>query len=304
MVLWALCQLGDITASKAAQQQLSEMADRLTIAIEGGNDGLWDWVDVDADAEWWSPSFYALLGYSSTELVAGQGSFASLLHPSHSAGYFRATEEALTGRTGFDMEFLLRTKSGEYRWFRSRAKVYLDAAGRGTRMAGSMQDINDRKQAERDLARERQRLGHILEGTNGGTWEWNIETGETHFNERWAQIVGHSLDDLGTTTIQTWTDNTHPDDRPQSAVLLEQHFNGELAYYEVETRAQHKEGHWVWVLDRGKLFSRSDDGRPRWMAGTRMDITTRKQAEQALRDSEAFLDRAGRRLNSIFKPRP
>ena len=167
-----------------------------------------------------------------------------------------------------------------------------------------MQDINDRKQAERDLARERQRLGHILEGTNGGTWEWNIETGETHFNERWAQIVGHSLDDLGTTTIQTWTDNTHPDDRPQSAVLLEQHFNGELAYYEVETRAQHKEGHWVWVLDRGKLFSRSDDGRPRWMAGTRMDITTRKQAEQALRDSEAFLDRAGRRLNSIFKPRP
>ena len=284
----------DITASKLAQQQLAEMADRMNLAIEGSSEGLWDWMDVNAGAEWWSPGFYAMLGYAPAELPATLESFVSLLFPEHLPLCQRAIEDALADRKTFDTELLLRTKADGHRWFRSRAKVYRDATGRATRMAGSMQDIHDRKQAERDLARERQRLDHILAGTNVGTWEWNIETGETQFNERWAQMSGHSLGQLGTTTIQTWTDNTHQDDRSRSAVLLEQHFNGDLAYYECETRVQHRDGHWVWVLDRGKLFSRSDDGRPRWMAGTRMDISERKQVEQALHASEAFLDRAGR----------
>ena len=284
----------DISASKAAQQQLGVMADRLSLAIEGGSDGLWDWMDVNAEAQWWSPSFYAMLGYQPSQLVASDGSFQSLLHASHLASYQEAIRDALAGGKAFDMEFLLHTRDGEYRWFLSRAKVTSDSAGRAMRMAGSMQDIHDRKQAERELARERQRLGHILEGTNVGTWEWDIDTGKTEFNERWAAITGHTLDELGDTTIQTWTQNTHPDDRSHSAVRLEQHFNGDLPYYECETRTQHKDGHWVWVLDRGKVFAHSDDARPRRMAGTRMDITQRKQAEQALRASEAFLDRAGR----------
>jgi two-component system, sensor histidine kinase and response regulator len=266
----------DISASKGAQQRLSEMADQLTLAIEGGSVGLWGWMDVNADAQWWSPSFYAMLGYQPSELTASLGSFTSLLHPSHLTPYRQVTEAALSGSKAFDMELLLRTQAGEYRWFRSRAKVYLDTAGRAARMAGSLQDIQDRKQAERDLGRERRRLGNILEGTNVGTWEWNIETGATQFNERWAQIIGRTLEELGATTIETWTGNTHPEDQSRSALLLEEHFNGGLPYYECETRVQHKDGHWVWVLDRGKLFSRSADGRPRWMAGTRIDITERR----------------------------
>jgi len=273
----------DISASKGAQQRLSEMADQLTLAIEGGSDGLWNWMDVNADGQWWSPSFYAMLGYEPSELPAGLGSFTSLLHPSHVTPYRQRTEAAWTSGKAFDMELLLRTRAGEHRWFRSRAKVYLDPASLATRMAGSLQDIHDRKQAERDLGRERQRLGNILEGTNVGTWEWNIQTGATQVNERWAQIIGRTLEELGTTTIQTWTGNTLPEDQSRSALLLEEHFNGGLPYYECETRVQHKDGHWVWVLDRGKVFSRGADGRPRWMAGTRMDITERRALHEELR---------------------
>ena len=284
----------DVSASKAVQQRLAETADRLTLAIEGGSDGLWDWLDVRADAEWWSPTFYAMLGLQPDEVAAGRESFASLLHPGHLAPWREAVDDALAGRRAFDMEFLLRVASGGYRWFRSRAKVWRDADGRATRMAGSMQDVHDRRQAERDLARERQRLGHILDGTNVGTWEWNVETGEMHVNERWARIGGHALEELGAMTADGWTADMHDDDRGRSQDLLRRHFAGELEHYEIEARILRSDGQWVWVLDRGKLCARRDDGRPRWMAGTRMDITQRKIDEQALRDSEAFLDRAGR----------
>jgi PAS domain S-box-containing protein len=273
----------DVAASRGAQQRLSELADQLKLVIEEGSDGLWDWMDVNADAQWWSPSFYAMLGHQPSGMPASLGSFTSLLHPSHLMPYRQVTEAALSDGKAFDMELLLRTRAGEYRWFRSRAKVYLDAAGRATRMAGLLQDIQDRKQAERDLRRERQRLGNILEGTNVGTWEWNIETDATQFNERWAQIIGRTLEELGATTCHTWRGNTHPEDQSRSALLLEAHFNGRLPYYECETRVKHKDGHWVWVLDRGKVFSRSADGRPRWMAGTRMDVTERRAFPGELR---------------------
>jgi PAS domain S-box-containing protein len=107
-------------------------------------------------------------------------------------------------------------------------------------------------------------------------------------------MAGYTLEELNPTTIDTWTRLSHPDDHRQAAVLLERHFDGLHEGFEFELRVRHKAGHWVWALDRGKLFSRSDDGRPRWMAGTRMDITERKLAETALRASQDFLEQTGR----------
>jgi len=143
-------------------------------------------------------------------------------------------------------------------------------------------DITAAKNAERALSRERRALASIIEGTNVGTWEWNIETGETRFNDRWALTIGHSSEELGPTTIDTLQSRIHPDDLTRAMALLKRHFKGESAGFELEFRVRHKDGHWVWVLDRGKLFSRTADGRPRWMAGTRMDISERKQAEAEL----------------------
>ncbi|MDP3614249.1 MAG: PAS-domain containing protein, partial [Rubrivivax sp.] len=134
----------------------------------------------------------------------------------------------------------------------------------------------------------------IIEGTNVGTWEWNLETDALLFNERWALIIGHTLAELGKTTMSTWRGRAHPEDTANTDALLKQHFRGELPALECENRVRHRDGHWVWVLTRGKVFSRAADGRPRWMAGTHMDISQRKQAEAALRASQGFLDRTGR----------
>ena len=143
-------------------------------------------------------------------------------------------------------------------------------------------ELVERQRAEVLLATERQRLAYILEGTNVGTWEWNVQTGDTVFNERWAGIIGYSLAELAPVSIDTRLKFAHPDDLEMSRHLLGRHFRKELPYYECEARMRHKNGSWVWVLDRGKVATWTEDGKPLVMSGTHQDITARKQAEEEI----------------------
>lgn len=137
-----------------------------------------------------------------------------------------------------------------------------------------------------ELLETKQKYQAFIEGTNVGTWEWNVQTGETRFNERWAQIIGYRLEELEPTTIETWLTLAHPGDLDKSNKALQACFSGEAEFYNVECRMRHKDGHWVWVLDRGKIFSRSDDGLPLMMYGTHLDISEQKNREEQLRKSE------------------
>ncbi|MEW6677146.1 MAG: ATP-binding protein [Pseudomonadota bacterium] len=146
------------------------------------------------------------------------------------------------------------------------------------------------------LQEERSRLQNVIEGTHVGTWEWNVQTGEVRFSERWAEIVGYTLAELEPLSIETWTRLVHPDDLQRSQANLARHFTGEQPFYACESRMRHKAGHWVWVLDRGSVASRTPDGKPLWMAGTHLDISARKEAE-------AELDRYRSHLEELVKTR-
>jgi len=147
------------------------------------------------------------------------------------------------------------------------------------------------------------RLNSILEGTGAGTWEWNVQTGETIFNERWASIVGWTLEDLAPVSIQTWLGMAHPDDLKASEALLKKHFSGDVPTYDIECRMRHRGGHWVWVHDRGKVASWTKDGKPGWMYGTHMDITKRKRAEDELAMSRKALEKLNRTLEEKVEER-
>ncbi len=172
--------------------------------------------------------------------------------------------------------------------------VIKDEQGGPEFLAATAIDISDRKLAEEALQEERLRLTNIIKGTNVGTWEWNVQTGETVFNERWAEIIGCALDELVPVSIETWEKHVHPDDFKISMDLLERHFSGDMDYYECEVRLKHKNGNWVWVLDRGKVISWTEDGKPLWMFGTHLDITIRKQAEQTLLQAKQQAEAANR----------
>ncbi|MCL4190653.1 MAG: PAS domain S-box protein, partial [Thermoguttaceae bacterium] len=147
-------------------------------------------------------------------------------------------------------------------------------------------DVSERKAMERSLREQRDLLASVIEGTNVGTWRWNVQTGETEFNGRWAEIAGYTLEELAPISIHTWLDLVHPDDLTQSEAILQKHFAGILDHYDCECRLRHKNGSWVWVHDRGRVTQWTPDGKPLVMTGTHSDITRRKRAEEALRESE------------------
>ncbi|SBS30644.1 Cyclic di-GMP phosphodiesterase Gmr [Marinomonas aquimarina] len=136
--------------------------------------------------------------------------------------------------------------------------------------------------AQDRLKQERLELENVINGTRTGTWYWNIPTGQTRFNERWASMVGYTLEELHPISIDTWVSLAHPEDAKLSEKALKAYFNGETDYYECEARMRHKDGHWVWVLDRGQVFQWNDQGEPIDMFGTHQDITVRKQSEVEL----------------------
>ena len=127
-----------------------------------------------------------------------------------------------------------------------------------------------------------------MEGTGLGLWDWQIKTGELYVNEQWAAIVGYTLDSLLPVTVEKWMRLCHPDDLTHTKRLVEEHFKGQTERYESEMRMLHKNGHWVWVLDQGKVFERDQAGLPLRMSGTHQDITPRRQSEQALLESESL----------------
>jgi PAS domain S-box-containing protein len=140
-----------------------------------------------------------------------------------------------------------------------------------------------------EVVDDRFRFKAILEGTNVGTGEWNIQTGEVIFNERWAEMLGYTLKELGPITINFWMTLTHPDDLAESKKRLFLCIEKKSEYFEFEIRMKHKNGSWIWVHARGKVFSWTEDGKPLMMYGTHKDITERKVREEQLRiNEEAF----------------
>ncbi len=134
------------------------------------------------------------------------------------------------------------------------------------------------------------KLKNFIACSRLGTWEWNVQTGETCFNEIWAQIIGYTLDELAPVSIKTWETLAHPDDLKKAVELLERHFADKLPYYEIECRMKHKDGHWVWINDRGKVVSWTADGKPLMMFGTHADITDRKKAEENQKRQATYLE--------------
>lgn len=136
------------------------------------------------------------------------------------------------------------------------------------------------------MRQSEERLTFVLEGSRLGYWDWDIRTGEVRRNERWAQMLGYSLDEMDS-TIDQWKDLVHPDDREEAARSVRDHLEGRTALHVGEYRMKAKSGEYVWILDRACIVQRDAAGHPLRMCGTHADITERKLAEEERQRFEA-----------------
>ncbi len=139
---------------------------------------------------------------------------------------------------------------------------------------------------ETALRESEEQLRLVLEGSQQGFWDWNIETGTVQRNTRWAEMLGYSPDEIEP-IIDQWTNLLHPDDRDDAWRAVWDHIEGKTVSYAHEFRLRTKGGDYKWILDHARIVRRDPKGRPLRMCGIQTDITERKKIENALRESES-----------------
>ncbi len=282
----------DLTDLKVLEEQLN-------LAVEGGGIGLWDFNPQSGEIrinEQWA----RMIGYSKKELEPLTFSkWKELTHPDD----IKTTENLLSlhfsgEELSYDNVIRMRHKEGHWVWMLDRGQVTeRDAKGDVIRVTGTHIDISERKQLEEDIKESRERLRLATTSANVGLWEWNPQTGEVYFDEIWAQLVGYRPEELEPISIETWNKLVHPADLVKFGETVERYFEGESDIYECEVRMRHKDGGWVWILDRGRAVEWNVDGKVTRMVGTHVDITARKEKEEELAESERFLKETQRVAN-------
>ncbi|MDD2729065.1 sensor domain-containing diguanylate cyclase [Malikia sp.] len=255
---------------------------RFRLAQEATETGMWDW-QLTEDRIEWDAMCWRLLGMSGQERGLDYASWQTMVHPDDLAEIERTYVEQIERSGRFVTVGRYRKADGGWVWIQALGQVMeRDECCLPSRMAGTLTDISERKLLEQELQERHQRLDNIVWGTGAGTWEWNAQSGETRLNEAWAGMLGYSLAEIEPVSFETWVNFSHPEDHLRAMAQLQGHLGGETDRYECELRLRHRDGHWVWVLDRGRICTWTEQGEPEWVMGIHLDISQRKAAEAKL----------------------
>jgi len=159
-------------------------------------------------------------------------------------------------------------------------------SGRVLGMGTITRDISDLRRSEEQMRLSQERFELALRGAELAAWDWNIQTGEVIYSPRWAEMRGLRPEEVKP-HLDSWISGVHPEDWPRVQKDLNDYLQGITPEYQSEFRVLTKAGNWIWILDRGKVFTLDEHGRPYRMAGTEIDITDRKCLEEQLRLAEA-----------------
>ena len=178
--------------------------------------------------------------------------------------------------------YVMRRKDGSEVWVEDHGHYVHDEHGNILFHEGLLRDVTARKLADEKIRESEERLAAVIEGSQLGYSDWNLETGEVRRNERWAGMLGFTLKEIET-SFQQWEDLIHPDDRQAALQAIQDHLDGKTLIHRDEYRLRTKNGGYRWILDQGKIIKYDSQGRPIRLTATHTDITERKQVEDQLR---------------------
>lgn len=162
------------------------------------------------------------------------------------------------------------------------ALVYLLALGRVSAL--------EREAAKGvELQSSEERWKFAIEGSGDGLWDWDVAKGSVFFSTHWKEMVGFTQDGIGE-SLDEWSGRIHPDEKKQVMSALQSYLDGGTPQFANEHRMMCRDGSWKWVLVRAVVVNRDAAGKPTRVIGTQKDITDRKAIEDAIQQSQIFLD--------------
>jgi len=158
-------------------------------------------------------------------------------------------------------------------------------------------EIVERGRVEAALRESEEQLELALRGADLGSWDWKIMTGDLVVNQRGAELLGYTPDEISP-RIRLYEEALHPDEKPGILEGMSAHLRGKTPRFEAEHRLRTRSGDWIWVLTRGRVVERDEEGRAVRVTGTILDISRRKQAEEQRARLEAEL-RQSQKMDAI-----
>jgi PAS domain S-box-containing protein len=240
-----------------------------------------------------------LLGCQTQAEVLGKTDFD--FYSAKVAAAFAADDRSVieTGRPVLNREESFLDSRGQPHCLLTSKLPLRDGGGRVTGLVGIGRDITSRKQAEQALRESQERFALAVQGTNDGIWDWNVVTSDVYFSPRWKSMLGYEEHDIEN-TFAGWERLVHPEDRERALAVVNAYFAGTTPAYELEHRLRHKDGSYRWILARGVAL-RDAEGKPLRMAGSHVDLTARKQAEEDLLRTNAELAQSREKLEATVK---
>ncbi len=287
----------DITEQKQAEAALHASESRLASAVNIAALGFYQ-LEEGFRVGFMDDRFRALLGIPPSEEPRTRGYWLEHLHPDDLPPVLEMSREVLEGgRNSFVAEYRYRHPREGLRWIRHLSRVQeRNAAGQAMLVDGVLQDITDRKLAEEALRVREEESRATFEQAAVGMAHVGIDGRWLHVNDKLCAIVGYSRDELLQMTFQ---DITHPEDLQKDLNFVCQILSGEIKTYSMEKRYIRKDRTVVWINLTVSVV-RQATGAPGYFISVVEDITDRKRAEEALRQSEERFRQVAETVSDFF----
>lgn len=273
----------DITARKQAEDNFRRVSDRLVLATNAANVGIWDW-DLDQNKLVWDDAMYRLHGITPNQFAGAYEAWQAGVHPEDLARAEQEVQMALRGEREFDTEFRVVWPDQSVHHINAKAVVRRDATGQPVGMVGTNWDITERRKAEESLRKSNEELRHLFEHSPAVLYRLKVDGQNVvpvTANENVTRLLGFTVAE--TMRYEWWQQQLHPEDRERAEATVPATFATGAS--QSEYRLRRKDGDYRWVQDSRRLV-RDASGRPTEMIGVWLDITERKEAESALRERE------------------
>lgn len=265
----------DITNEKLQEEQLQILS-----SIAEQNTNPVTICDSEGKAEWVNASFEKMTGYSLNE-IKGYRPWEFLQGKDTNSEALAYLRKQMRSGDPFSCEIVNYHKSGTPYWLRIHGQSIKNAKGEIIKYFAIQQNITIEKESAEKVREAEQLWQFALEGAGDGVWEYDLENRVSFYSKQYKQMLGYEEHEFKNESSE-WLSRIHPDDISRIEQTNKDYAEGKISSHHREYRVRHRDGHYLWILDRGVVIKYQDNGKPKLLVGTHTNISHIKQTEEEL----------------------